>query len=176
MTLMLFVAGVHGAGKTFTLKPACEALGIRHATASELIKEQRGLTTWTSSRQVDNIEDNQKALISALQRLKEENKMVVLDGHFILRRAAGVHQEIGVKTFTQLMIREALLLEASTATVATRLWQRGDLTWDDSEIESFARKEMEQAKLVCRKLNIPLTRMVEPSVQEVQKFLEQRLA
>lgn len=37
--MIIFVAGVHGAGKTFATKPACQKLGLVHATASQLIKE-----------------------------------------------------------------------------------------------------------------------------------------
>ena len=39
--MTIFVAGVHGAGKTFATKPACQKLGLVYATASQLIQEER---------------------------------------------------------------------------------------------------------------------------------------
>lgn len=172
---MLFVAGVHAVGKTFVLKPVCEGLGVRHATASQLIKEQRGLSNWTTSRQVDDVNENQTALVAAAQRLEQCGGKVVLDGHFVLRRAVGIHEKIGVETFSQLMIRAVILLEATSATVAERLMQRGDTTWDKTEIEIFAQKELEHAEFVCRELGIPLARLLSPPEQEVREIVSKLL-
>ena len=36
--MTIFVAGVHGAGKTFATKPACQKLGLVYATVSQLIQ------------------------------------------------------------------------------------------------------------------------------------------
>lgn len=157
--MTLFVGGVHAVGKTFVLKPVCESLGVRYATASQLIKEQRGLSNWTISRQVDDIVENQRALVAAVKRLEHGGEKVVLDGHFVLRRGVGIHEKIGVETFVQLMVRKVILLETPTAIVADRLLQRGDTTWEQSEIKAFAQQELEHAETVCRQLEIPLVRL-----------------
>lgn len=169
--MILFVGGVHAVGKTFLLKPVCEQLGVRHATASQLNEEQRGLATWTVSRQVDDIDENQRALVAAVRRLQESGETVVLDGHFVLRRGVNVHEKIKAETFTQLMIRGVILLEAPSAIVADRLWQRGDTTWDVSEIEVFAREELGHARTVCAELGVPLVRLCSPSADEVRDVL-----
>jgi len=166
--MTLFVGGVHAVGKTFVLKPVCEELGVRHATASQLIKEQRGLANWTVSRQVDDIDENQRALVAAVRRIEERGETVVLDGHFVLRRGINVHEKIGVETFAQLMVRGVILLEAPGATVADRLLQRGDTTWAPTEIENFAQKELEHAEAVCRYLKVPLVRLHLPSESMVR--------
>lgn len=49
--MTVLVAGAHGVGKTFLAKPAAERLGFRYATASQLIREERGHATWTETRQ-----------------------------------------------------------------------------------------------------------------------------
>jgi adenylate kinase len=103
--MTVFVGGVHAVGKTFVLQPVCGELGVRHATASQLIKEQRGLANWTVSRQVDDVDENQRALVAAVQRLDEGGETVVLDGHFVLRRGVDIHEKIGVETFAQLMVQ-----------------------------------------------------------------------
>lgn len=161
--MTLFVAGVHAVGKTFVLKPVCKALGVRHATASQLIKEQRGFANWSTSREVDDIDENQSALVAAVRRLEASGDTVVLDGHFVLRKGIGVHEKIGVDTFAQLMIRGVILLEAPSMTIADRLLQRGDTTWDLAELNVFAQKELEHAQEVCQQLEIPLVRLHMPT-------------
>ncbi|KWF29041.1 hypothetical protein WL84_10015 [Burkholderia cenocepacia] len=169
--MTIFVGGVHAVGKTYVLQPVCEELGVRHATASQLIKEQRGLANWTVSRQVDDIDENQRALVAAVQRLEEGGETVVLDGHFVLRRGVDIHEKIGVETFAQLIVQGVILLEAPGETVAERLRQRGDTTWKQSEIEAFAGKELEHAQTVCTQLGIPLVRLYSPTVQDVRDAL-----
>lgn len=173
--MTLFVGGVHGVGKTFVLQPVCESLGVRHATASQLIKEQRGLTNWSTSRQVDNIDENQCALVAAVKRLEQCGETIVLDGHFVLRRTVGVHEKIGTETFAQLMIRGVILLEAPSSTIADRLMRRGDTTWERSEIEIFARMELEHAEAVCQQLGVRLVRLCSPSEAKVRETVEKLL-
>lgn len=174
--MTLFVGGVHAVGKTFVLKPVCESLGVRHATASQLIKEQRGLMNWSISRQVDNIDENQCALVAAVKRLEHGGEAIVLDGHFVLRRSVGIHEKIGAETFAQLMIRGAILLEASSSTIAERLERRGDKTWEQSEIEVFAQMELEHAEAVCKQLGVRLVRLRSPSEAEVRETIEKLLS
>lgn len=169
--MTLFVGGAHAVGKTFVLKPVCESLGVRHANASQLIKEQRGLSNWTISRQVDDIDENQRALVAAVRRLEYGGERIVVDGHFVLRRGVGAHEKIGSDTFVQLMVRGVILLEAPTVIIADRLLQRGDATWDLSEIEAFAQKELEHAEAVCRQLKVPLVRLCMPSELEVREAI-----
>jgi len=173
--MIIFVGGVHAVGKTFVLKPVCESLGIRHTTASQLIREQRGASSWTNSRQVSDIDENQQALITAVQRLGNEGDRVVLDGHFVLRQSIGVHEKISLDTFKQLMVRGALVLEAPSAIIMTRLLQRNDATWDETEVEVFAQQEREHAEFVCQRLSVPLTRLSSPSETDVRAAIKNLL-
>ena len=167
--MTLFVGGVHAVGKTFSLKPICESLGIRHSTASQLIREQRGTANWSITKQVDDVEENQRALISAVNRIALSGEKLLLDGHFVLRRSVGVHEKIGIETYVQLMIRGVILLEAPSITIAERLHQRGDFTWEISEIELFSQAELEHATTVCKHMKVPLVRLLSPSEQEVRE-------
>jgi len=173
--MTVFVGGIHAVGKTFVLKPICEGLGVRHATASQLIKEQRGLENWTVSRQVDAIDQNQKALVAAVQRLEKDGERIVLDGHFVLRRSVNVHEIIGIETFSQLMVHGVILLEASVPTIADRLRQRGDVTWSQTEISTFSQKESQHAEFVCKELQIPFVKLKAFSEDDVRKAVVELL-
>lgn len=168
--MTVFVGGVHAVGKTFNLKPACQQLGLRHATASQLIKEQRG-ANWSASREVTEIADNQRALIKAVKALEEAGEKLVLDGHFALRRAINVHEKIEASIFAHLMVEKVVLLEANSSTIAARLVERGDATWTLEEINAFAQQELENAQVVCQHLGIGLLRLHEPSQSEVRDVL-----
>lgn len=165
--MTLFVAGVHAVGKTFALTPACKDLGLRHATASQLIREQRGLVNWTTSRTVDDVDENQRALVAAVRRLEANGEKIVLDGHFVLRRHVDVHEEISIGTFAELAIRGVILLESPAATVLTRLQARGDDTWTIGEIADFADKERRHAGSVCGALGVPLIGLDSPTELEL---------
>lgn len=154
--MTLFVAGVHAVGKTYLLKPVCEQLGFKHATASQLIRDQKGQANWTETRQVNDVEENQKALVAAVSRLKTEGQQLVLDGHFVLRRIANVHEPIGFITFAQLQIKGVVLLEAPYDVILSRLVQRGDTTWTLSEVQTFSQREAEHATAICEQLGIPM--------------------
>jgi adenylate kinase len=169
--MTLFVCGVHAVGKTFILRPVCDALGVMHATASQLIQEQRGVENWTVSRKVDDVDENQRALVAAVRRLADAGRPVVLDGHFVLRRSAGVHEKIGAEIFAQLMVRGVLLLEASSATIGERLLSRGDTTWEPSEIQAFSKLEQEHAVAICQQLGIPIEILRSPTESEVRDAL-----
>lgn len=169
---MLFVAGVHAVGKTFVLKPVCESLGMRHATASQLIQEQRGTASWTISRQVDDVDENQRMLLEAVRRSERIGETLVLDGHFVLRRGVNVHEKISVDIFSQLRIKGVILLEAPSAIILERLQRRGDETWGMDEIENFSRCELDHAETVCRELMLPLVRLNLPVESDVRNAIK----
>lgn len=169
--MTLFVAGVHAVGKTYLLQPVCEQLGYRHATASQLIREQRGQPNWTVSRQVDSVDENQWALVAAVDRLRAEGQTLVLDGHFVLRVGVNQHQAIDVDVFSKLQLQGVLLLEAPSDVVAGRLAQRGDDTWAIDEIATFAEQEHAHAQAVCQHLGVPLVTLSMSTVAQATQAL-----
>lgn len=110
-------------------------------------------------------------MVAAVRRLEEASETIIMDGHFVLRRSINIHEKISVETFADLRVRGVLLLEAPSTTVADRLRQRGDTTWELSEIETFAQMELEHAQTVCGKLEVPFLRLRSPSALEVRDAL-----
>jgi len=167
--MLIFVAGIHGAGKTSTLTPVCEELKITHVSASELIKKQLGYANWTSSRIVGNFDKNQIALLAAVRNLQETTKEIVIDGHFVLRHSIDVHEPIDAKVFTELMPTGTIIIEETPDVVINRLKERDSTTWRKDEVVTFAEKELMQAQHICKNLNIPLIRLRSPSKTDVLK-------
>lgn len=170
--MIIFVAGIHGVGKTFLGAPVAQQLGIRHATASQLIRAERGMQSWGSDKRVKGIDENQAALISATRRLRSSGQKLLLDGHFVLRDTSGEFNEIGAQVFRSLQIGAVLLLEAELDTVAERLRARGDTSWASSDLGTFAEREKSHAQRVTSALGIEFRKLLAPSKEEFRDTIQ----
>ncbi|PUA17322.1 ATP-binding protein [Glaciimonas sp. PCH181] len=170
--MIIFVAGIHGVGKTYLAAPIAKQLGIRHATASQLIREERGGQSWGKDKQVSEVDDNQTALISAVSRLKESDPSLLLDGHFVLRGEHGVHIPIAEKVFRCLRIDAVLLLECDVEVISVRLSERGDHSWNVADLASFAIAEAAHANRVATMLGLPLQIMRTPNPAQFKEVVE----
>lgn len=169
--MTIFVAGVHGVGKTYLAKPAALRLGMRYATASQLIREERGYATWDSSKKVDEVSQNQAALVAAVDKINLAGHSLLLDGHFVLRTAVGSHQMLPQAVFRDLGCTSVVLLACPTEVVLERLSSRGENSWTEDEIVVFARCEADRAAAVCEALAIPLVTLREPTLDAFDSVL-----
>ncbi|CAN7779682.1 ATP-binding protein [Variovorax sp. LjRoot84] len=170
--MTIFVAGVHGAGKTFVIKPACQRLGLVHATASQLIREERGLASWNAAKVVSEVDQNQLALISAARRVRNGGRTLVLDGHFVLRRAPGDHEKLSIDVFRALECSSVLLLRCTVPVLLERLQARQDMSWNEAELAAFSEAEEAHGADVAQALSIPLVALDMPSTEVVAAWLE----
>lgn len=167
--MIIFVAGIHGVGKTYLGAPAAKNMGLRHASASQLIQEERGLQSWGSDKRVAGIDDNQTALISATNRLRASGQKLLLDGHFVLRGANGEVNEINSQVFRDLQIGAVLLLQARIEVVVSRLHARGDMSWTVSELQKLSEREEAHANRISAELGVACTNLCQPSQREFEK-------
>ncbi len=169
--MTIFIAGIHGVGKTYLAKPAADRVGLRYATASQLIREERGHASWDAAKKVDEVADNQAALIKAVERINASGQTLLLDGHLVLRKAIGEHERLPDVVFRDLDCSAIILLTCPVSTVLQRLSARGDVSWSEVEIRAFANAEHEQAEAVASSLRIPLTVLKAPSNDEFDSNL-----
>ncbi|MBK8762004.1 MAG: AAA family ATPase [Sulfuritalea sp.] len=174
--MIVFVGGIHGVGKTYLGAPAAKHLGIRHATASQLIREERGLQTWGADKRVAGIDENQAALVSATTRLRTDGQRLLLDGHFVLREANGSFAKVDVQVFRDLQIGAVLLLATDLDVVLNRLHERGDHSWSESELRTFADHEEIHARRISAELCLPLRRLVSATHEEFLSALRVALS
>lgn len=165
--MVIFLAGVHGVGKTYLGKPAAEALNLPYATASTLIRAELGVANWNEKKHVQDAGKNQKALISAVNKLLESEGRLILDGHFVLRGANGELNALSADVFKGLKIGGVILIEAPASVIAKRLEARGAPHSVES-IEELASAELQQAHKVCQELEVPLVRLHAPSEEEMR--------
>jgi len=157
------VAGAHGVGKTHLAKPAAERLGFRYATASQLIRDERGHATWTETRQVTQINENQTALARAVARILDGGEQLLLDGHLVLRSRPNEHQRLAASVFRSLRCRRIIILTAPVDVLLSRLMARGDETWTAGELAAFSEAEIRHGEAVAAQLGIDVAILSSPS-------------
>jgi adenylate kinase len=167
----ILVAGSHGVGKTYLAKPAAQVLGLRYATASQLIREERGHATWTTTRQVTEIDENQAALVKAVARILDQGEQLLLDGHLVLRSRPQRHQRIDGGVFRSLRCQRIIVLTAPAPLLLSRLEARGDGTWTADELVAFSDAELQHGKDVAASIGVPLIVLDVPSANEFRAAL-----
>lgn len=170
--MIIFIAGIHGVGKTYLSVLTAQQLEVIHATASQLIREERGMQSWTSNKQSDDVAENQSALISAVGRIKASHQNMLLDGHFVIRGDNNTYIPIDTNVFRDLNVDAVLLLETDDEIVFDRLTARGDCSWSIEELASFADGETIHANQVSKTLEIPLYLLRSPSLSRFKDMVE----
>ena len=164
---IVFLAGVHGVGKGFLGEPVAKSLGISRFTASQLIREEKGLTTWGKDKKTSDLDDNQLALIRAVNQRHMTHRNILLDGHFVLRNAQGVLSPLDNAVFAALGLAGVILLTDEPTVIASRLLARDKSDTNVQAISSLADAELAHAQNVCRELELPLTIIHSPNEESV---------
>ncbi|MGF6220884.1 ATP-binding protein [Pseudomonas sp. YL-218 TE3947] len=168
----IFIAGVHGVGKTYLASRISARLGLTHTSASKLIKEERALPNWEADKRVSDVDANQVALAEAVARHNSGGTHLLLDGHFILLNSQGEFSPLGADVFKTLNLKGVVLLEASPEIIAGRIRERDGRDADIENIAAFLSAERTQAHKVCSQLGISLQVLKEPSPEAFAKAIK----
>lgn len=160
---VIFLAGVHGVGKGYLGALVSGSHGIQHLTASQMIREERGRESWGRDKVVTDVDDNQSALIRAVERRRESRRTLLLDGHFVLRASNGEVIRLEQGVFAALQLAGAILLCDAPEKIAERLLQRDGVYTPVDSIEALAAEEEAHARKVCGELGISLEVLVAPT-------------
>lgn len=161
MQPIVFVGGIHGAGKTELAKLLAKLLGASHVTAGGLIRENASasdiVTVGPGNKAVPDVDANQALLLSslALYRARVAGS-ILLDGHFSLLDASGSVSEVPSAVFDTISPVAVLLVESDTTVVHARLLGRDGAAPPIGTLGLLARRERACAQAVCDRLSIPL--------------------
>ncbi len=170
------MAGVHGVGKGFLGTPAAKAIGISHFTASQLIREEKGLVTWGTDKKTSELDDNQLALIRAVRQRRLTHSSILLDGHFVLRDAQGTLTPLDAMVFRELRLTGVILLTEESNIIASRLAIRDRGEADLYSLSELAEAELAHAQAVCHELGLPLVVIHAPDEKSVNVAIKRFLA
>ena len=173
---VIFLAGGHGVGKGFLGTPVAKAVGVRHFTASQLIREEKELATWGTDKKTSDLDDNQLALIRAVSQKRLVHPSILLDGHFVLRNAQGILTPLEAMVFRELRLTGVVLLTEESNIIANRLAMRDKGEVDVYAISELAEAESAHARAVCHELGLPLTVIHAPTEESVRVAIRRFLA
>ena len=152
---IIFLGGVHGVGKTFLGKELCVKFGFSHYSASELIKEYKGID-FPKDKRIKDIGSNQDVLVGAIQSLVPNDSHILLDGHFCLINARGGVSDIPSSTFIELSPEAMIVLHDSPQEIHRRLLTRGKDNHDIGFIEYFQSCELLHSEVIAGRIDRPL--------------------
>lgn len=161
--MVIFVAGIHGVGKTYLCQALAANTGLRHASASQLIREERSSQSWGADKLVADIESNQQALTSAVERILQDEAVLVLDGHFVLKTSTGL-EKVPLNVFERLELSAIVLIEADVQVVAERLAER-DANTSAGDLKECLRSERRAAIHASKILGVPFFLLQNPSIE-----------
>lgn len=164
----IFVAGIHGVGKTYVAGRLPPRYGLVHTSASKLIREERALPAWNVDKRVAEIDTNQIALAAAVARHNREGTRLLLDGHFVLLDGESKFVVLGTDVFRSLNLSFVIVVEASASVIAERLKARDGIDRDLQWLDAFLGTEREVARAVCAELQIPLHTVMSPTDAEFE--------
>ncbi len=171
----IFIAGVHGVGKSTAAELLTTRYGVPHYTASKIIKEMRSTIDPDSGKLVSNVAANQELLISGVQKILQKHPSFILDGHFTLLNKFSEIEKIDIDVFKRLSISGVILLKEMPTTIYSRLANRDVSVMPVDIINRHQVAEEEYANYVSSLLGIPiciLSGWAEPSLFEVyDKFI-----
>ncbi|WP_187265472.1 ATP-binding protein [Reinekea thalattae] len=152
MKKIVFIAGIHGVGKTTFCKKIQEDVAIKHYSCSSLIKANSEYIE--TSKAIDKAERNQLVLIEALNQISD--KKLLLDGHFCLIDKSNSVLRLKDSVFESLNLSAVVVLTCDVKTIHSRLKERDGATFDIELLQQLQDAELEMAIRISSKLNIQL--------------------
>lgn len=157
MKNIIFIGGVHGVGKGHICQIIKSNVNIIHLTASEILK-------WKDISAIDNklvqdIKETQDLLIVNLEKILEKDKQYLLDGHYCLLNKNGDSERVPFKTFEDLNLSKIIIVFEDAKTIKQRLEVRDGKKYNLDQITHFQNMEMNYAKEIRQKLNVPLLKI-----------------
>ena len=151
---VVFVAGVHGVGKSTLCGSLGETLGLMHLSAGDVIKSEIKAAQ-VASKRVKDVTGNQNALLNGLIRVDCTNTLI-LDGHFTLLDKDCCITNIEKSVFERINLIGVIVVEDKPEKIRERLMLRDSTDVDVSFIEEHQLCEIANGKNVCEELNIPM--------------------
>lgn len=153
---IVFVAGVHGVGKTTYCKELSKNLKLPHFSASDIIRSQKASAVQSNTKNVKDAGKNQDLLLQGIESLELTNKEIILDGHFVLLQNDDI-KHLPLSTYVGLQLKKIILLNDSPENIYKRITARDvDSQFSVDLINKMQIAETEYAKEASKVLDVEL--------------------
>jgi adenylate kinase len=146
---IVFVAGVHGVGKTTFTQKISTKLGVPTFSAGSLINSHRDRIA-SADKRVANVAANQDVLVEAVHSLALTAPLIILDGHFCVRDKSGAVNRIPLTTYESLNIRLAIILHEDPEVIQDRLYGRDGTNHTSEDIAVLQTAEIDHGTKIAK--------------------------
>lgn len=166
---IIFLGGIHGAGKGTICQELSNKHGVHHISASDLIK-------WTEisskgNKNVKNILDTQKRLLLGLKQNTVHSKVYLLDGHFCLLDKDEIPRKIPFKTFKTISPKLIAIKTDRIEDIVNRLHKRDQKSYSPETLSRMQDMEYDYSKSIARQLNVPFVDISNGKENQLLKYL-----
>lgn len=151
---MIFMAGIHGVGKTTIGRMLEEKWNIRCVTASVLI-ETASDQVMPGNKVINSIEENQEFLLREVSKLRNCGGQFILAGHFCLINGMCEIERISLDVFEKLNPEMIVIITAHPKSIAKRNKDKGQLLSNVEFVDRFQKAEIGYGEEVGRYLGVP---------------------
>ncbi len=167
---IIFVGGIHAVGKGTVCEKIAQEFNFEHLSASQVLKWDE--ISDSKNKKVQDFNTTQDRLLTNLNKIIEPNKKYLLDGHFTLLNSSGKPNKIDESTFIGIQPKSIILLTCEPKLIFERLKQRDDSIYKLSVLEKMQQMEVEHAKYISKKLEIPLFTVIDGNTNSVIEHLK----
>jgi len=167
---IVFVGGIHAVGKGTVCKELAEKFNFEHLSASQVLKWNE--ISDSKNKKVQNLTTTQDRLLTNLSEIIKPNVKYLLDGHFTLLNSNGEPEKIDETTFVGIQPEFIILLTCEPKIIFERLKQRDYSIYKLSVLEKMQQMEVEHAKYISKKLEIPLFTVIDGNTNSVIEHLK----
>lgn len=150
---IIFIGGIHGAGKGTACTEIQQNLLIEHLSASDVLKWSE-VSPDLGNKLVEDISVTQDRLITGLKKKVDPNLKYIVDGHFCLFDSYGKVNPVPIDTFYKISPILVAVVIGDPEIIAKRLAERDGRNYNTSIIEEMQNMEIAHAQLVASLLNI----------------------
>lgn len=150
---LTFVGGVHGVGKTTMCENYARKWNAIHNSAGKIIGTK--LSSAVSEKAVKDVDYNQRILISEVKKIRRQEQLNLLDGHFSVLNKEYEIQDIHLSVFLQLGVDRIVVITDDVEGIFKRLSGRDEKTMSIERILLLQRAEIRRAAQVAAELCVP---------------------
>lgn len=155
---LFLLSGVHGVGKGYFLQNILkDDKNYTILEASSLIRQYKDSED-AGYKMVNDVSDNQKVLLGALIKEKEQIKTdIILDGHLCILNKNGEIERIPEEFLLEASVQGIILLQDAVEDIVKRQNLRDGGGLEKQTISAIQEEEVRFCEYLKSKLNIPYT-------------------
>jgi adenylate kinase len=153
---VLFLAGIHGVGKSYLADKLCKRYDLYYVSASQLIQKHIDCSL---GKAVVDVARNQELLVHELNKLVVDKDIILLDGHFTLIDSLGEIVNISQEIFKDISPFLIVILVNSVEKISAQILKRDKLKVDLNLLSIHQERECAYAVTIGSLMNIPILKI-----------------